>query len=149
MPMAAVELKHHVCCTQKPSTGYPATNSFPTMATHFVMDMHTPPTSPLNIKRFFKHRFRNMDLLSSAHHLGFPSRTNLCVPPQPACFGESCLTLGTRIMFCYSVKICDQIFQGKGTFTVNLISSNPLLEMAFNQREIPLVEPLPSNSIIV
>ena len=108
MPMAAVELKHHVCCTQKPSTGYPATNSFPTMATHFVMDMHTPPTSPLNIKRFFKHRFRNMDLLSSAHHLGFPSRTNLCVPPQPACFGESCLTLGTRIMFCYSVKICDQ-----------------------------------------
>lgn len=49
-----------------------------------------------------------MDLLSLAHHLGFPSRTNLCVPLQPACFGESCSTLGTRIMFCYSVKICDQ-----------------------------------------
>lgn len=75
------------------------------------------------------------------------------MPSQAACFGESSLTLGTRIVFRYSVEICDQesvifvhayvhlghpdfaemqrkIFQRKGTFGVNLVSSNPLFEMA-------------------
>lgn len=52
--------------------------------------------------------FRNMNLLSSAQHLGCPSRTNLCVPPQPACNGESCWTLSTRIVFRHSVEVCNQ-----------------------------------------
>ena len=86
--------------------------------------------------------FGELDLLSSAHHpVGCPSGTNHCVPPQVACFGEYCLTLGTRIVvrdfveirYQESVIFVDvdvhlghpdffeaQIFQRKGTFVVNV-----------------------------
>ena len=36
----------------------------------------------------------------------------------------------------------------KGTFIVNLISRNSLLEMTFYQREMPFVDLTPSNSIL-
>ena len=97
MPMAPVKLEHRVYFQAKPSTKYPATPLFPTVATHLVMDMHTPPSglvlhpahrlsgiSPLPIKRFFKSCFGRPYFLSSAHHFGCPSRTNHCTPPQTA-----------------------------------------------------------------
>lgn len=94
------------------------------------------------------------------------------MPLQVACFGESCLTIGTHIVVQHFVEIryqeCivfldadvhpghldlvevqKQIFQQKGPFVVNLVSSNPLLEIAFDQRGTPFVELPLSNSILI
>ena len=43
MPMAAMELKHRVCFPTKTIHWISCNSSFPTLATHLMMDMHTPP----------------------------------------------------------------------------------------------------------
>lgn len=115
-PCFQAKTTHWIAC-KYPFPEHP----FPTVTTYLVMNMHTPPPSlvlhpayrlstisRLPIKRFFICSFGDLDLLFSAHHLGCPSRTNLCVPPQVPCFGESCLTLATRIVVRQFVEICDQ-----------------------------------------
>jgi len=46
------------------------------------------------------------------------------------------------------VKARRQIVQRKRTFLVNLVSSNPVLEMVFDQGKMPLVSSTPSNWMI-
>lgn len=47
------------------------------------------------------------------------------------------------------VELRKQIFQQKGPVIVNIVSSNPMLEIAFDQRGMPFVELPPSNSILM
>ena len=121
VPMAAMELKRLVCFPTKTIHWISCNSSFPSLATHLMMDMHTPPLGlvfhptdrfsrilPVAVERFFISTFGRLDSLSSTHHLRHSSRTNLCRPQQMACFGESCLTFGTCIMFRHFVELRDQ-----------------------------------------
>ena len=121
MPMAAMELKHLVCFPTKTIPWISCNSSFPSLATHLMMDMHTPPLGlvfhpadrlsrirPVAVERFFVSSFERLDSLSSTHHHRHSSRTSLCMPLQMACFGESCLTFCTCIMFRHFVGLRDQ-----------------------------------------
>ena len=92
MPVAAVKLEHLVCFQAEIIHRISWNHTFTTVATHFVMDMLTPPSGLvlhaayrlssmglLFIKRFSIRRFGDLGLLSSS--------ANLCVSPQVACFG--------------------------------------------------------------
>ena len=92
-----------------------------TLATHFVMDMHTLPLDLvlhpayrhsrirlLPINRFFMRGLRRIDSVSSAHQLCHSSRINVCMLLQIICFGKTCLTFGTRVVVRHFVKICYQ-----------------------------------------
>ena len=121
VPMAAMELKRLVCFPTKTIHWISCNSSFLSLATHLMMDMHTPPLGlvfhptdrfsrilPVAVERFFISTFGRLDSLSSTHHLRHSSRTNLCRPQQMACFGESCLKFGTCIMFRHFVELRDQ-----------------------------------------
>ena len=66
-------------------------------------------------------------------------------------YQESVIFLATDVHLGHPdfVEVRRQIFQRKDPFFVNLEYSNSLLEMAFDQREMPFVEPPPWNSIMV
>ena len=118
---AGTELKQSVCFRTKTIHWMSCTSSFPTVTTHLIVDMQTPPLGVvfhptdcpsrirfLAIKRFIIHIFGRLDSLSSAHHFGLSSRTNLCMSPQIACLGKSCLTFGKRIISRHFIEIRDQ-----------------------------------------
>ena len=50
MPMAAMELKHRVCFPTKTIHWISCNSSFPTLATHLMMDMHTPPLASCSVQ---------------------------------------------------------------------------------------------------
>ena len=121
LPMAVMEPEHRVCFPTKTIHWISCNSSFPTLATHLMMDMHTPPLGlvfhpadrlsrirPVAVERSFISSFGRLHLLSSTRHLCHSTRTNLCMPPQMACFGESCSTFGTCIMFLHFVELRDQ-----------------------------------------
>ena len=121
MPKAGMELKQSVCFRTKTIHWMSRTSSFATVTTHLIVDMHTPPLGvvfhptdclsrirSLALKLFFIRSFGRLDSLSSAHHFGLSSRTNLCMPPQIACLRKSCMTFGTRIIFHHFIEIRDQ-----------------------------------------
>ena len=91
----AMELEHRVCFPTKTIHWISCNSSFPTLATHLMMNMHTPPLGlvfhpadrlsrirPVAVERFFISSFGRLDSLSSTRHLGHSTRTNLCMPPQ-------------------------------------------------------------------
>ena len=117
MPMAAMELENRVSFPTKTIHWISCNSSFPTLATHLMMDMsglvfhpadRLSRIRPVAVERSFISSFGRLDSLSSTRHLGHSTRTNLCMPPQMACFGESCLTFGTCIMFRHFVELRDQ-----------------------------------------
>ena len=116
-----MELEHRVFFPTKTIHWIFCNSSFPNLATHLMLDMHTPPLGlvfhladrlyrirPVAVERFFISSFGRLDSLSSTRHHGHSTRTNLCMPPQMVCFGESCLTFGTCIMFRHFVELRDQ-----------------------------------------
>ena len=50
MPMATMELKHRVCFPTKTIHWISCNSSFPTLATHLMMDMHTPPLASYSVQ---------------------------------------------------------------------------------------------------
>ena len=111
---AGMELKQSVCFRTKTIHWMSWTSSFPTVTTHLIVDMQTPPLGVvfhptdcpsrirfLAIKRFIIRIFGRLDSLSSAHHFGLSS-------PQIACLGKSCLTFGKRIISRHFIEIRDQ-----------------------------------------
>ena len=121
MPKAGMQVKQSVCFRTKTIHWMSCTSSCPTVTTHLIMDKHTPSLGvvfhstnclsrirSLAIKRFFIRSFGRLDSLSSAHHFGLSSRTNLCMPPQIACLRKSCLTFGTSIICRHFIEIRDQ-----------------------------------------
>ena len=99
-PMAAMELERRVSFLTKTIHWISYNSSFPTLVTHLMMDMHTLPSGlvfhpadhlsrirPVAVERSFISSFGQLDSLSSTRHLGHSTRTNLCMPPQMACFG--------------------------------------------------------------
>ena len=104
--MAAMELEHRFCLPTSTIHWISCNSSFPTLATHLMMDMHTPPLGlvfhpaddlsrirPVAVERSFISSFGQLDSLSSTRHLAHSTRTNLCLSPQMACFGDVLLDI--------------------------------------------------------
>lgn len=121
MSKAGMKLKQSVCFRTKTIHWMSCTSSFRTVTTHLIVDMQTTPLGVvfhptdcpsrirfLAIKRFIIRIFGRLDSLSSAHHFGLSSSTNLCMPPQIACLSKSCLTFGKRIISRHFIEIRDQ-----------------------------------------
>lgn len=90
MRMAAVELEHYFCFQAKTIHWISCNHPFHTMATHIMMDMHTPvgprapsslppfPHAPPSHKTLFIDSLGHIDLFYSKNHHGYSSRTLSC-----------------------------------------------------------------------